>query len=43
VPTALEYAAAAAAIKRTIPGDVLTATQSEIEAVIEGDTATISR
>jgi 2-dehydro-3-deoxygluconokinase len=43
VPTALEYAAAAASIKRTIPGDVLTATRDEIETVIEGDTETISR
>jgi 2-dehydro-3-deoxygluconokinase len=41
--TALEYAAAAASLKRTIPGDVLTATQREVEAVLEGDAEVIDR
>jgi 2-dehydro-3-deoxygluconokinase len=41
--TALEYAAAAAAVKRTIPGDVLAASRSEIEAVVDGDAEVIDR
>jgi 2-dehydro-3-deoxygluconokinase len=41
--TALEYAAAAAALKRTIPGDVLAATEDEVEAIVEGDAEVIDR
>jgi 2-dehydro-3-deoxygluconokinase len=43
VEEALEYAAAAAALKRTIPGDVLTATIDEVERVIESGTESVSR
>ncbi|ELY51299.1 bifunctional 2-dehydro-3-deoxygluconokinase/2-dehydro-3-deoxygalactonokinase [Natronorubrum bangense] len=40
IPTALEYAAATAALKRTIPGDVALVTKDEVDAVIaEGGTA----
>ncbi|MFB6147046.1 MAG: bifunctional 2-dehydro-3-deoxygluconokinase/2-dehydro-3-deoxygalactonokinase [Halobacteriaceae archaeon] len=35
VATALEYGAATAALKRTMPGDVATVTPGEVEAVIE--------
>jgi 2-dehydro-3-deoxygluconokinase len=43
VPAALEYGAATAALKRTVPGDVATVTPAEVEAVIEADTEEISR
>lgn len=43
VPEALEYAAAVAALKRTIPGDVATVTPAEVADVIAGDAGTISR
>ena len=40
IPTALEYAAATAALKRTIPGDIALVTKDEVDAVIaEGGTA----
>ncbi|QFU81483.1 bifunctional 2-dehydro-3-deoxygluconokinase/2-dehydro-3-deoxygalactonokinase [Natronorubrum aibiense] len=40
IPTALEYASATAALKRTIPGDVALVTKDEVDAVIaEGGTA----
>jgi 2-dehydro-3-deoxygluconokinase len=40
---ALEYGAAAASLKRTIPGDVAVVTPAEIEAVIEREGGEISR
>ncbi len=40
---ALDHATATAALKRTIPGDVATVTESEVAAVIEGDTPDVSR
>jgi 2-dehydro-3-deoxygluconokinase len=43
VTTALEYAAAAAALKRTVPGDVLTVTQDRIEDVVASDEEAIDR
>ncbi|WP_265108619.1 bifunctional 2-dehydro-3-deoxygluconokinase/2-dehydro-3-deoxygalactonokinase [Halosolutus halophilus] len=43
VPTALEYAAATAALKRTIPGDVALVTQEEVESVVEESGTDISR
>ncbi|MFC6716515.1 bifunctional 2-dehydro-3-deoxygluconokinase/2-dehydro-3-deoxygalactonokinase [Natrialbaceae archaeon GCM10025810] len=43
VPTALEYAAAAAALKRTIPGDVALVTREEIDAVVKEGGQEISR
>jgi len=43
VPTALEYGAATAAVKRSIPGDIAVVTPDEVEAVIDGATAAISR
>lgn len=44
VPAAMEYAAATAALKRTIPGDVATVTPDEVAAVAaEGDSTGISR
>jgi 2-dehydro-3-deoxygluconokinase len=43
VPTALEYAAATAALKRTIPGDVALVTREEVEGVVSEDDADISR
>lgn len=43
VADALEYAAATAALKRSIPGDIAVVTPSEVEAVIDGGTADISR
>lgn len=43
VPTALEYAAATAALKRTIPGDVALVTENEVEAVVERDGRAVSR
>ncbi|MFB6106017.1 MAG: bifunctional 2-dehydro-3-deoxygluconokinase/2-dehydro-3-deoxygalactonokinase [Halobacteriaceae archaeon] len=43
VPAALEYGAATAALKRTIPGDVAVVTPEEVERVIEAETAAISR
>ncbi|APX96944.1 bifunctional 2-dehydro-3-deoxygluconokinase/2-dehydro-3-deoxygalactonokinase [Natronorubrum daqingense] len=43
VPKALEYAAATAALKRTIPGDVALLTKDEVDAVVADDGTTISR
>jgi 2-dehydro-3-deoxygluconokinase len=43
VPTALEYAAATAALKRTIPGDVALVTREEVEDVVAADDREISR
>ncbi|WP_323674551.1 bifunctional 2-dehydro-3-deoxygluconokinase/2-dehydro-3-deoxygalactonokinase [Halorubellus sp. PRR65] len=43
VPKALEYAAAAAALKRTIPGDVATVTKAEVDAVVGEGGEAISR
>ena len=43
VGRAQTYAAAAAAIKRTIEGDVLVSTREEIESVIDADAGEISR
>lgn len=43
VPEALEYAVATAAFKRTIPGDIAVLSPDDIESVIEGDVASISR
>ena len=40
---ALEYGAATAALKRTIPGDVALVNRDEVERVIGGDHETISR
>jgi len=43
VEDSLEYAAATAALKRSIPGDIAVVTPSEVRAVIDGGTADISR
>jgi 2-dehydro-3-deoxygluconokinase len=43
VATALRDAAAAAALKRTIRGDVATVTPAEVEAVVAGEGRDISR
>ncbi|AFZ73876.1 bifunctional 2-dehydro-3-deoxygluconokinase/2-dehydro-3-deoxygalactonokinase [Natronobacterium gregoryi] len=43
VSTALEYAAATAALKRTIPGDIALVTEDEIEAVVREGGETLSR
>ncbi|WP_433625942.1 bifunctional 2-dehydro-3-deoxygluconokinase/2-dehydro-3-deoxygalactonokinase [Halomicrococcus sp. NG-SE-24] len=43
VQTALEYGAATAAMKRTIPGDVAVVTREEVEAVVDADRGAISR
>ncbi|SDR35711.1 bifunctional 2-dehydro-3-deoxygluconokinase/2-dehydro-3-deoxygalactonokinase [Natronobacterium texcoconense] len=43
VPTALEYAAAAAALKRTIPGDIALITEEEVEAVVRDGGEALSR
>jgi 2-dehydro-3-deoxygluconokinase len=43
IPEALEYGAATAALKRTIPGDVAVVTPAEVEAVIERGGEDISR
>ena len=43
VETAQAYAAAAAAVKRTITGDVLVSTRAEIESVLADESAGISR
>ncbi len=43
VPTALEYAAATAALKRTIPGDVALVTADEVETVVSEQAEDISR
>lgn len=43
VASALEYGAATAAIKRSIPGDIAVVTPEEVDSVIAGDTAAISR
>ena len=43
VGTALEYAAATAALKRTIPGDVALVTKDEVEAVVQEESDGISR
>ncbi|UTF53774.1 bifunctional 2-dehydro-3-deoxygluconokinase/2-dehydro-3-deoxygalactonokinase [Natronosalvus rutilus] len=41
--TALEYGAATGALKRTIPGDVALVSREEVDRVVEGQHATISR
>jgi 2-dehydro-3-deoxygluconokinase len=43
LPAALEYAAATAALKRTIPGDMAVVTPEQVEAVIAGGVEEISR
>ncbi|WP_254765842.1 bifunctional 2-dehydro-3-deoxygluconokinase/2-dehydro-3-deoxygalactonokinase [Salinilacihabitans rarus] len=43
VPKALEYAAATAALKRTIPGDVALVTKAEVDAVVSERSTEISR
>jgi 2-dehydro-3-deoxygluconokinase len=43
LPDSLEYAAATAAFKRTVPGDIAVVSPEEVEAVIDGATAGISR
>lgn len=43
VPTALEYGAATAALKRTIPGDIALVTLEEVESVIDEESGEISR
>ena len=43
VPTALEYASATAALKRTIPGDVALVTKREVDAVVADGGESISR
>ena len=43
VPTALEYAAATAAIKRTIPGDVALLSKEEVDAVVKDGGTALSR
>ncbi|WP_436345173.1 bifunctional 2-dehydro-3-deoxygluconokinase/2-dehydro-3-deoxygalactonokinase [Natronorubrum sp. FCH18a] len=43
VPTALEYAAATAAIKRTIPGDVALLSKAEVDAVVKDGGTSLSR
>ncbi|WP_121741381.1 bifunctional 2-dehydro-3-deoxygluconokinase/2-dehydro-3-deoxygalactonokinase [Natronorubrum halophilum] len=43
VPTALEYAAATAALKRTIPGDVALLSKDEVDAVVKEGGKSISR
>jgi len=43
VAESLEYAAATAAFKRTVPGDIAVVNPEEVEAVIDGGTAAISR
>ncbi|MCU4744065.1 sugar kinase [Halobacteria archaeon AArc-m2/3/4] len=43
VPRALEYAAATAALKRTIPGDIALVTKEEVEAVVSENNDEISR
>jgi len=43
VPDALEWGAATAALKRTMPGDTALVTREEVEAVVSGDGAAIRR
>ncbi|WP_254533778.1 bifunctional 2-dehydro-3-deoxygluconokinase/2-dehydro-3-deoxygalactonokinase [Natrinema gelatinilyticum] len=43
VGTALEYGAAVAALKRTIPGDVAIVDRDEVDRIVAGEHATISR
>ncbi|MGQ3411135.1 bifunctional 2-dehydro-3-deoxygluconokinase/2-dehydro-3-deoxygalactonokinase [Natrinema versiforme] len=43
VPTALEYAAATASLKRTIPGDVALVTADEVETIVKEQGEDISR
>ncbi|MFP8951872.1 bifunctional 2-dehydro-3-deoxygluconokinase/2-dehydro-3-deoxygalactonokinase [Natrialbaceae archaeon A-arb3/5] len=43
VPTALEYAAATAALKRTIPGDVALVSEEEVEQVVAAESDELSR
>ncbi|WP_224332790.1 bifunctional 2-dehydro-3-deoxygluconokinase/2-dehydro-3-deoxygalactonokinase [Haloprofundus halobius] len=43
VATGLEYAAATAALKRTIDGDIAVVTRAEVDAVVGEDDASISR
>jgi 2-dehydro-3-deoxygluconokinase len=42
-PEALRYAAATAALKRTMTGDLAVLTPAEVEAILDGDTPDISR
>ena len=43
VPEALEHAAATAALKRTIPGDMATVTPGDVAAVVAGEPEALSR
>jgi len=43
VGESLEYAAATAALKRSIPGDIAVVTPAEVAAIVDGETADISR
>ena len=43
VGTALEYGAAVAALKRTIPGDVALVDRAEVDRIVEGKYATVTR
>ncbi|PSP71225.1 2-keto-3-deoxygluconate kinase, partial [Halobacteriales archaeon QH_8_67_27] len=44
VPESLEYGAATASLKRTVPGDIALVTPDEVERVVEeGDQSGISR
>lgn len=43
VPDALSWGAATAALKRTMPGDMVTVTAGDVERVVAGDHADISR
>lgn len=43
IPDALSWGAGAAALKRSIPGDMAVITPGDVKRVIEGDTASISR
>ena len=43
VGTALEWGAATAALKRSVPGDIAVVSPDEVRELIEGDTAAISR
>jgi 2-dehydro-3-deoxygluconokinase len=43
VPEALSWGAATAALKRTMPGDMVTITPADVERVVAGDHADISR
>ncbi|MUV61761.1 sugar kinase, partial [Halobacterium sp. CBA1126] len=43
VADALEWGAATAALKRTMPGDTALVTRAEVEAVLAGDAGEIDR